>query len=301
MHWIIVFIHYDCKRISISLNLTSVLVISGAVAGRNVARVGKCSYTECDLVLPEDDVTAIVCSLCGMWMHRTCFLKTTDLSKTMKTRKGMFDVNNLSMDQLGIINASLQSDCVMIVCSRCKGNSNIRKLLNKLSSVVTKTAVKMGQYEEKLKEIETNLDDVKERIVEVATVKPTEAAWVKEDVKKSFADAAKLGVVHGIHPVTSRMIKEQIHQQRRADDRKTNVIIFNVAEEVDGKAFFLNMAEMCGLKEVTGTDDIVEVKRIGEPRSHAGDKTRPILVKINSEDKKKRLQESREVAGGDAQ
>ena len=68
----------------------------------------------------------------------------------------------------------------MIVCSHCKGNSNIRKLLNKLSSVVTKTAVKLDQYEEKLKGMETKLDDVKERIVEVEKVKPTEAAWVKE-------------------------------------------------------------------------------------------------------------------------
>ena len=175
----------------------------------------------------------------------------------------------------------------MIVCGRCKGNSNIRKLLNKLSSVVTKTAVKLDQYEEKLKDMETKLDDVKERIVEVEKVKPTEAAWVKEEVKKSFADAAKQGVVPGILPVTSRMIKEQIQQQRRADDRKANMMIFNVAEEVDGKAYFINMAEMCGLKEVIGTDDIVEVKRIGESGAHAGDKTRPSLVKINSEDKKK--------------
>ena len=53
---------------------------------------------------------------------------------------------------------------------------------------------------------------------------------------------------------------------------------------------------MCGLKEVIGTDDIMEVKRIGEPGTHAGDKTRPILVKINSEDKKMALQKSREVA-----
>ena len=254
-----------------------------------MARVGKCSCTECDQVLPEDDVTAIACSLCEEWMHRACFLKTTDISETMKTRKGMFDVNNLSRDQLRIINASLQSDCVMIVCSNCKGNSNIRKLLNKLSSVVTKTALKLDQYEEKLKEMETKLDDVKERIVEVEKVKSTEDAWVKEEVKKSFADAAKQGVVPDILPVTSRMIKEQIQQQRRADDRKASMIIFNVAEEVDGKAYFLNMAEMCGLKEVIETDDIVYVKRIGEPGAHAGDKTRPILVKINSEDKKKRL------------
>ena len=63
------------------------------------------------------------------------------------------------------------------------------------------------------------------------------------------------------------------------------MMIFNVAEEVDGKAYFLNMAEMCGLKECIGTDDIVEI--IGEPGAHAGDKTRPILVKINSEDMKK--------------
>ena len=97
-------------------------------------RVGKCSCTECDLVLPEDDVTVIACSLCEEWMHRTCFLKTTDISETMKTRKGMFDVINLSRDQLRIINASLQSECVMIMCSRCKGNSNIRKLLNKLKN-----------------------------------------------------------------------------------------------------------------------------------------------------------------------
>ena len=83
-----------------------------------MARVGKCRCTECDLVLPEDDVMVITCSLCEEWMHRTCFLKTTDKSETMKTRKGMFDVNNLTRDQLRIINASLQSDCVMIVCSR---------------------------------------------------------------------------------------------------------------------------------------------------------------------------------------
>ena len=124
------------------VNLDYLCYLSGQITrllveGRNMARVGKCSCTECDLVLPEDDVTE--------WMHRTCFLKTTDISETMKTRKSMFDVNNLSRDQLRIINASLQSDCVMIVCSRCKGNSNIRKLLNKLSSVVTKTAVKLDQ------------------------------------------------------------------------------------------------------------------------------------------------------------
>ena len=39
--------------------------------------------------------------------------------------------------------------------------------------MVTKTAVKLGPYEEKLKEMETKLDDVKERIVEVEKVKPT--------------------------------------------------------------------------------------------------------------------------------
>ena len=49
-----------------------------------MARVGKCSCTKCDLVLPEDDVTAIACSLCKEWMHRTCFLKTTDISETEK-------------------------------------------------------------------------------------------------------------------------------------------------------------------------------------------------------------------------
>ena len=55
------------------------------------------------------------------------------------------------------------------------------------------------------------------------------------------------------------------------------------------------MTELCGLKEVIGTDNIAELKRIGEPGAHAGDKTRPILVKINSEDKKKTLGRWREV------
>ena len=36
-----------------------------------MAGVGKCSCTECDLVLPENDVTVIACSLCEEWMHRT--------------------------------------------------------------------------------------------------------------------------------------------------------------------------------------------------------------------------------------
>ena len=66
------------------------------------------------------------------------------------------------------------------------------------------------------------------------------------------------------------------------------MMIFNDAEEVDGKACFLNMAEVCDLKEVIETVDIVEVKRIGEPGAYVGDKTRPILVKINSEDKEKK-------------
>ena len=83
------------------------------------------------------------------------------------------------------------------------------------------------------------------------------------------------------------MINEKIHQQRIADDRNSNMMIFNVTEEVDGKAYFLNMAELCDLKEVIGTDDIMEVKRMAEPGAHSGDKTRRILVKINSEDKKK--------------
>ena len=38
------------------------------------------------------------------------------------------------------------------------------------------------------------------------------------------------------------------------------MMIFNAVEEMEGKAYFLNMAEMCGLKEVIGTDDIVELK-----------------------------------------
>ena len=96
--------------------------------------------------------------------------------------------------------------------------------------------------------------------------------------EESFADAAKQGVVPGILPVTSRMITEQIQQQRRADDRKANMMIFNVMEEVDGKAYFLNMAELCGLKEVIRTYDIVDVKRICESGAHTGDKTRPILI-----------------------
>ena len=133
-------------------------------------------------------------------MHRTCFLKTTDISERMKTRKGILDVNNLTWDQLRIINASLRFDSVMIVYSHCKGNSSIRKLLNKLGSAVTKTAIKLDQYEEKLKEMETKLDDVKERIVEVEKAKPMEAAWVKAEMKKSFADVARQGVVPVILP-----------------------------------------------------------------------------------------------------
>ena len=81
------------------------------------------------------------------------------------------------------------------------------------------------------------------------------------------------------------MMKEQIQQLRRTDDRKASMMIFNVSVEVGGKSYFLNIAELYGLKEVIGTYAIVEVKRIGEPGAHAGDKTRPILVKINSEDK----------------
>ena len=54
--------------------------------------------------------------------------------------------------------------------------------------------------------METKLDYAKERIVEVK-VTPTEAACVKEEVNKEFADAAKQGV-SDILPVTFRMIKE---------------------------------------------------------------------------------------------
>ena len=73
---------------------------------------------------------------------------------------------------------------------------------------------------------------------------------MKEEANKSFADTARQGVVPDILPVTSRMIKEQIQQLGRADDRKAKMMIFNVPEEVDGKAYFLNMAELCGLQEV---------------------------------------------------
>ena len=61
-----------------------------------------------------------------------------------------------------------------------QGVQQHQEIAQQLSSVVTKTAVKLDQYEEKLKEMETKLDDVKERIVEEEKVKPTEAAWVKE-------------------------------------------------------------------------------------------------------------------------
>ena len=60
----------------------------------------------------------------------TCVLKT--LSGTVITRKGMFDVDNLTKDQFQIITASLQSDSVMIVGNHCKGN------INKLNSAVNK-------------------------------------------------------------------------------------------------------------------------------------------------------------------
>ena len=55
-------------------------------------------------------------------MHMTCFLKFTDISEIMRTRKDMLDVDNLTMDQ------SLWSICATIVCIRFKGNINIRKL-----------------------------------------------------------------------------------------------------------------------------------------------------------------------------
>ena len=76
-------------------------------------------------------------------------------------------MSTITRDQFRITNSSLQSEGVMIVCIRCKGNNNIRKLLNKLRSVVTKTAVKLDQYEQKLNKMETKLDNVKERILEV--------------------------------------------------------------------------------------------------------------------------------------
>ena len=101
--------------------------------------------------------------------------------------------------------------------------------------MATKTAVRLDQYEEKLKEMETKLEDVKERIVEMGKAKPNEAACAKEE--KSFADAPRQGVVPCILPVTSRMIKEQIQQKRRAYDRKANMMIFNVSEDVDEKTY----------------------------------------------------------------
>ena len=54
------------------------------------------------------------------------------------------------------------------------------------------------------------------------------------------------------------------------------MMIFNVTEEVNEKAYFLNMAELCVLKRLLGLMIFFEVKRICEPGAHAGDKTRPI-------------------------
>ena len=133
--------------------------------------MGQCS----DLVLPEDNVTAIACSLCGEWMHKACILKTTDISETMKVKKArndVFDVDHRTRDHLRIFSTSLQFDCTRIVCSRCKGNGNIRKLINKLRYVVTKTDVKLDQYKERPKEMEAKMDDDKETIVGVGDAKP---------------------------------------------------------------------------------------------------------------------------------
>ena len=46
-------------------------------------------------------------------------------------------------------------------------------------------------------------------------------------------------------------------------------MIFNVTEDVDDKCYFLNMALVCGMKEVIGVNDIVEVKIICESGAHA--------------------------------
>ena len=151
--------------------------------------------------------------------------------------------------------------CSLTVYSRCKGEQQHQKVAQQARLCGYQDSRKVEPvYEEKLKEMETKLDDVKERIIEVEKAKPTEAAW---------------------------MIKEQVQQQRITDDRKANMMIFNVTEEMDGKAYFLNLSELCGLKEDIGTYDIVEVKPISEPGAHVGDKPRPILVNIISEDKKK--------------
>ena len=51
----------------------------------------------------------------------------------------------------------------------------------------------------------------------------------------------------------------------------------NKADGVGGKAYFLNMADLSGLKEDNGIDDILEVKSISETGAHAGDKGESIF------------------------
>ena len=105
---------------------------------------------------------------------------------------------------------------------------------------------------------------------------------MKEGLKKYFADSAIQGMRTGIIPVTSRMIKEKIQPQQRDDNRAT----YHVTEEVYEICCVLNMADVWGLHDVIWAEDIVEMKRICKPGVHVGKKTRQIMDRFSTEDKK---------------
>ena len=97
----------------------------------------------------DQDQKSIKCSLCRTQMHVLCFADNPKPPiKSRNSRRKDTDATE------AIIHATLESDCVLVICKSCQAKADVPELLQKLQEASTKNAIKT----EKLSDTTAKLD-----------------------------------------------------------------------------------------------------------------------------------------------
>ena len=152
--------------------------------------------------------------------------------------------------------------------------------------------------EEIKKEINACIPKITEAIIE--QVQPTTSTYntLKKDMTLSFAEIMKEQKQESPGSITKDIIKEAINEdkmeQRKIEERKRNIMIFNVPEPETGNTekdaaadydLFKKAYHFIDKTILENENEVIQIKRLGQKQQ----KVRPIMVTVQSEKAKKKL------------
>ena len=176
-------------------------------------------------------------------------------------------------------------------------SENLTKTFNETINTVVSTS---------MKGISSKVSDVSDNVnTTMSDGVDDEMGPNAENLNKSFADALKAkgniqGLVNKGNPqelknIIKQAIGERKKEEDKLEDRKTNIIVFNLPEpkantnegrKADDQSFFINICNTICNSHIPSSE-IIQSRRLG--REPVDQSIRPLLIKVKSESTKRKI------------